>query len=71
MDSDAALTHQQIPCPEFDILGFSRFEALNAEANAPDLAGIALLGEDIPEVPAHLTGEPTRYCLQFDEQWLE
>ena len=56
----------QIPCPEYDLLGLSRLEALNAEINAPDLAGIALLGEDIPDVPIFLEAEGRKYCLEFD-----
>ncbi|EAQ91646.1 hypothetical protein CHGG_03581 [Chaetomium globosum CBS 148.51] len=47
----------EIPCPEYDLLGLSGLEALNAEVNAPDLAGIALLGEDIPDVPIFLEAE--------------
>ncbi|KAK3290565.1 uncharacterized protein B0H64DRAFT_51767 [Chaetomium fimeti] len=56
----------EIPCPEYDLLGLSRLEALNAEINAPDLAGIALLGEDIPDVPIFLEAEGRKYCLEFD-----
>jgi hypothetical protein len=59
----------QIPCPEFDLFGLSRFEALNAELNTPELAGIALLGADVPPVPMMLVGEPRRYCLEFDGLW--
>jgi hypothetical protein len=61
---------EQTPCPEYDLLGRSRLEALNAEINAPELAGIALLGADIPDVPIFLEGEPLKYCLQFDGEWL-
>jgi len=50
-------------------LGLSRLEALNAEINAPELAGISLLGADVPPVPAMLEGEPRRYCLEFDGHW--
>ncbi|KAK3904982.1 mat A-2 [Staphylotrichum tortipilum] len=59
----------EIPCPEYDLFGMSRFEALNAELNTPELAGIALLGADVPPVPVILMGQPTRYCLQFDGLW--
>ncbi len=59
----------QIPCPEYDLFGLSRFEALNAELNTPELAGIALLGADVPRVPMILMGEPRRYCLEFDGHW--
>ncbi|AEO65013.1 uncharacterized protein THITE_2127265 [Thermothielavioides terrestris NRRL 8126] len=58
-----------IPCPEFDLLGLSRLESLNAHLNATDLAGISLLGAEIPRVPVILTGESRRYCLEFDGQW--
>ncbi|KAK4032295.1 mat A-2 [Parachaetomium inaequale] len=60
----------EIPCPEYDLLGLCRPEALNAEINAPELAGIALLGADIPPVPTFLDGEPTKYNLHFDGEWL-
>lgn len=63
-------TTEQLPCPEYDLQGRSRFEALNAEINAPELAGIALLGDDIQPVPVFLEGEPRKYCLQFDGQWI-
>ncbi|KAL2020190.1 hypothetical protein VTK56DRAFT_8616 [Thermocarpiscus australiensis] len=56
-----------LPRPEYDIMGFSRLEALNAEINAPELAGIALMGEDIPELPVYLKGEPTKYCIDSDD----
>ncbi|EAQ89966.1 hypothetical protein CHGG_06585 [Chaetomium globosum CBS 148.51] len=59
----------ETPCPEYDLLGRSRPEALNAEINAPELAGIALLGDDIPDVPIFLEGEVRKYCLEFDGQW--
>ncbi|KAL2183473.1 hypothetical protein L209DRAFT_767514 [Thermothelomyces heterothallicus CBS 203.75] len=60
----------EIPCPEYDLLGLSRPEALNAEINAPELAGIALLGADVPDVPIFLEGEPRIYHLEFDGEWL-
>ncbi len=50
-------------------MGLSRFEALNAEINAPELAGIALLGDDVPQVPVILEGEPRKYCIEFDGNW--
>ncbi|KAK4154862.1 hypothetical protein C8A00DRAFT_14038 [Chaetomidium leptoderma] len=59
----------ELPCPEYNLLGLSRFEALNAEINATELAGIALLGAEVPPVPVFLEGEPRKYCLEFDGQW--
>ncbi|KAL1840344.1 hypothetical protein VTJ49DRAFT_558 [Mycothermus thermophilus] len=47
---------RQIPCPEYDLLGRSRMEALNAEINDPVLAGVSLLGHDIEPVEEHLDG---------------
>ncbi|GAB1312019.1 hypothetical protein MFIFM68171_02229 [Madurella fahalii] len=57
-----------LPRPEFDIEGLSRLEALNAEVNDPELAGIALLGDDIPDVQALVVGEAVEYCIQSDEE---
>ncbi|KAK4233097.1 hypothetical protein C8A03DRAFT_48248 [Achaetomium macrosporum] len=60
----------EISCPEYDLLGLSRPEALNAEINAPELAGIALFGADIPPVPTPLEGGPLKYCLEWDGKWI-
>ncbi|KAK4102749.1 hypothetical protein N658DRAFT_522763 [Parathielavia hyrcaniae] len=57
------------PCPEYDLLGASRFEALNAEINATDMAGIALLGEPVAPVPGMMHAQARRYCLEFDGEW--
>ncbi|KAK4125088.1 hypothetical protein N657DRAFT_643898 [Parathielavia appendiculata] len=57
------------PCPEYDLLGLSKFEALNAEINATDMAGIALLGEPVAPVPVILEAQIRRYCLEFDGEW--
>ena len=50
-------------------MGLARLESLNALINSPELAGIALLGADVPEVPVMLEGEPRKYCLEFDDNW--
>lgn len=50
------------------MMGLSRFEALNFEVNEEDLAGIALLGDDVPEVQALVEGEPVEYCIGLDEE---
>lgn len=63
-------TAKQLPCPKYDLLGRSRLEALNAEINAPELGGLALLGHDIPQGPTFLQGESRKYCLEFDGQWI-
>jgi hypothetical protein len=60
---------KQLPCPEYDLQGLSRFEALNAEINATDLAGIALMGAPVAPVPVMLERQARRYCLEFDGEW--
>ncbi len=47
----------------------ARFESLNALINSPELAGIALLGADVPQVSVILEGEPRKYCLNFEDNW--
>ncbi|KAL2136849.1 hypothetical protein VTI74DRAFT_1063 [Chaetomium olivicolor] len=47
----------ELPCPEYDLSGTAKLEALNAEINATELAGIALQGADISHVPVFLEAE--------------
>ncbi|KAK4248745.1 mat A-2 [Corynascus novoguineensis] len=56
-------------CPEYSLLGLSRPKALNDEIDALELAGIALLGDDIPDVPIFLVGEPHKHSVEFDGEW--
>ncbi|KAH6630135.1 hypothetical protein B0J18DRAFT_90752 [Chaetomium sp. MPI-SDFR-AT-0129] len=54
---------------EFDVLGVTRLEALNAEINAPELAGTSLSGDEILPMPEFIEGELRYYWFQTEDRW--